>query len=220
MKKHRWIQKKYIPNYLTIFRIFIMVIVIILILIPKNQTVYSLPLDFQISVVKANFDINDIVAGSLFILASITDSLDGYLARKYHWISDFGKLWDPLADKLLINGTLICFAAKGLIPIWIVVILILRDIIVDAFRMTALQKSILVPSHKLGKWKTTFQMIGIIFIFFFFRFDYELAQATKQVLEWYLIQNLMMIIATIFSLASMVEYIKFISNAIKNKQEV
>lgn len=213
-----YIKKQYIPNYLTILRIFFMVLVIIFILVQIGNPIYYLPLNGYISSYKAGFRVNDIVAGSFFIIASITDFLDGYLARKYNWISDFGKLWDPLADKLLVDGSLICLSYNDLIPVWITVILILRDFIVDAFRMNALRQKIVVSSKLLGKLKTIFEMIGLIFIFFFFHFSYDDAYISNQIIDWYLIQNLFMIIATIFSLCSMIEYISLISKLTKNKQ--
>ena len=213
-----YIKKQYIPNYLTILRIFFMVLVIIFILVQIGNPIYYLPLNGYISSYKVGFRVNDIVAGSFFIIASITDFLDGYLARKYNWISDFGKLWDPLADKLLVDGSLICLSYNDLIPVWITVILILRDFIVDAFRMNALRKKIVVSSKFLGKLKTVFEMIGLILIFFFFHFSYDDAYISNQIIDWYLIQNLFMIIATIFSLCSMIEYICLISKLTKNKQ--
>ena len=224
MKIKTYIKKQYIPNYLTILRIFFMVIVIVFILVHIGKPLYYLRLNSYISEYEAGFRINDIIAGSFFIIASMTDFLDGYLARKYNWISDFGKLWDPLADKLLIDGSLICLSYNNLIPIWITVILILRDFIVDAFRMNALRKNIVVSSKWLGKLKTIFEMIGLIVIFFFFHFTYNDAYISNQIIDWYLIQNLFMIIATIFSICSMIEYIKLISklptNNIKENEDV
>lgn len=210
-------KKENIPNYLTILRIIFMILVIVFILVHIGPNLYYLPLNFRISSVFVPFSTNYIVAGSFFILASLTDFLDGHIARKYNWISDFGKLWDPLADKLLINGVLICLAYKDLVPVWLVVILILRDFIVDAFRMESLRKNIIISASWNGKIKTFFEMFGIIFVFFFFNFSFTKAVETNQIIDWYLIQNLFILIATFFSLVSMCEYIyKFNKNKINN----
>ena len=192
-----------------------MVIVIIFVLVPFGPTCYSLRLNASVSDATASFQLNEILAAILFVIASLTDFLDGYIARKYNWVSDFGKIWDPLADKLLVDGVLICFAYLSLIPIWVCVLLILRDFIVDAFRMHALSKQIIVPASMWGKLKTVFELVGLILIFFFMHFSFGLAVATGQEVDWYLGQNLVMLIATIFSLVSMCIYIVQISKKIQ-----
>ena len=192
-----------------------MIIVIIFVLVPFGPVCYNLKLNAAVSDTSAAFQLNEILAAILFVIASLTDFLDGYIARKYHWVSDFGKIWDPLADKLLVNGVLICFAYLSLIPIWVCVLLILRDFIVDAFRMHALSKQIIVPASMWGKLKTVFELVGLILIFFFMHFSFALALATNQEVDWYLGQNLVMIIATIFSLVSMGIYIVQISKKIQ-----
>lgn len=192
-----------------------MAIVIIFVLVPFGPICYSLKLNATVSDVTASFQLNEILAAILFVIASLTDFLDGYIARKYHWVSDFGKIWDPLADKLLVNGVLICFAYLSLIPIWVCVLLILRDFIVDAFRMHALSKQIIIPASMWGKLKTVFELVGLILIFFFMHFSFELAVSTNQEVDWYLGQNLVMLIATIFSLVSMCIYIVQITKKIQ-----
>ena len=191
-----------------------MVIVIIFVLVPFGPICYSLRLNSAVSDASASFQLNEILAAILFVIASATDFLDGYIARKYHWVSDFGKIWDPLADKLLVDGVLICFAYLSLIPIWVCVLLILRDFIVDAFRMHALSKQIIVPASMWGKLKTVFELVGLILIFFFMHFSFNLAVTTNQEVDWYLGQNLVMLVATIFSLVSMGIYIVQISKQI------
>ena len=191
-----------------------MVIVIIFVLVPFGPICYSLRLNAAVSDATASFQLNEILAAILFVIASLTDFLDGYIARKYHWVSDFGKIWDPLADKLLVDGVLICFAYLSLIPIWVCVLLILRDFIVDAFRMHALSKQIIVPASMWGKLKTVFELVGLILIFFFMHFSLQLAITTNQEVDWYLGQNLVMLIATVFSLVSMGIYIVQISKKI------
>ena len=191
-----------------------MIIVIIFVLVPFGPICYSLKLNGAISSATASFQLNEILAAILFVIASLTDFLDGYIARKYHWVSDFGKIWDPLADKLLVDGVLICFAYLSLIPIWVCVLLILRDFIVDAFRMHALSKQIIVPASMWGKLKTVFELVGLILIFFFMHFSFDLAVATNQEVDWYLGQNFVMLVATLFSLVSMGIYMVQISKQI------
>ena len=191
-----------------------MIIVIIFVLVPFGPICYSLKLNGAVSSATASFQLNEILAAILFVIASLTDFLDGYIARKYHWVSDFGKIWDPLADKLLVDGVLICFAYLSLIPIWVCVLLILRDFIVDAFRMHALSKQIIVPASMWGKLKTVFELVGLILIFFFMHFGFDLAVATHQEVDWYLGQNFVMLVATLFSLVSMGIYMVQISKQI------
>ena len=191
-----------------------MIIVIIFVLVPFGPICYSLKLNGAVSSATASFQLNEILAAILFVIASLTDFLDGYIARKYHWVSDFGKIWDPLADKLLVDGVLICFAYLSLIPIWVCVLLILRDFIVDAFRMHALSKQIIVPASMWGKLKTVFELVGLILIFFFMHFGFDLALATNQEVDWYLGQNFVMLVATLFSLVSMGIYMVQISKQI------
>lgn len=187
---------------------------IIFVLVPFGPICYSLKLNGAVSSATASFQLNEILAAILFVIASLTDFLDGYIARKYHWVSDFGKIWDPLADKLLVDGVLICFAYLSLIPIWVCVLLILRDFIVDAFRMHALSKQIIVPASMWGKLKTVFELVGLILIFFFMHFSFDLAVATNQEVDWYLGQNFVMLVATLFSLVSMGIYMVQISKQI------
>jgi CDP-diacylglycerol--glycerol-3-phosphate 3-phosphatidyltransferase len=101
------------------------------------------------------------ICAVLFIVASITDFLDGKIARKYNYVSNFGKLMDPIADKILTNSLLIILAGEGFIPTIIPVIIICRDIVVDGVRMLLTEQGEVLPAGKLGKFKTAFLMIGI-----------------------------------------------------------
>ena len=98
----------------------------------------------------------------MFILASITDFLDGYIARKYKLITDFGKFIDPVADKLLVLTTLIMMLHRGLMEAWIIVIVLARELAVDGLRMVAVNQGKVIAASKLGKIKTTCQMLLII----------------------------------------------------------
>lgn len=104
------------------------------------------------------------IALILFIIASITDALDGHIARKYNLVTNFGKFMDPLADKLLVSAALICLA--GRIPVWIVIVIISRELIISGFRTIAADNGIVIAASYWGKFKTVFQMIMIIWLIF------------------------------------------------------
>ena len=108
-----------------------------------------------------------IAAGFLFILASLTDLLDGHIARKYNLITDFGKFIDPVADKLLVLTTLILLIRCGLMEAWVVILILCRELMVDGLRMVAVGQGKVIAAGPLGKWKTTFQMITIVVLIFF-----------------------------------------------------
>lgn len=101
------------------------------------------------------------IAFGIFAIASLTDLLDGKIARKYNLITNFGKFMDPLADKLLVCSALIGMTAlsQGLIPAWITIIIIAREFIISGFRLIAAEKGNVIAASMWGKWKTTFQMI-------------------------------------------------------------
>ncbi|MCF0227385.1 MAG: CDP-diacylglycerol--glycerol-3-phosphate 3-phosphatidyltransferase [Malacoplasma sp.] len=175
-----------IPNALTISRlVFAVAIVIVLFIKPYNWIIdngdalldegfgtgsgfYNFPMSVMgtyhgIEVTYSSFMyIQFYVAAGLFILGCLTDFLDGYLSRKYNWISNFGKIMDPVADKVLVDSVLIVLAVFGLTYVWIVIIIIARDILVDATRMVKAKEGIVVPANIWGKCKTVFQMIGIL----------------------------------------------------------
>ena len=98
----------------------------------------------------------------LFIVASLTDLLDGKIARKYNLVTTFGKFMDPLADKVLTISGMICLIELGRIPSWIVVIIVAREFIISGFRLIATEQGIVIAANYWGKFKTTFQMIMII----------------------------------------------------------
>ena len=105
-----------------------------------------------------------IVAGVLFILASLTDLLDGHIARKYNLVTDFGKFIDPVADKLLVLTTLVMLVHCGLMAAWVVIVILCRELAVDGLRMVAVGQGKVIAAGKWGKWKTTFQMVTIVVI--------------------------------------------------------
>ena len=150
-----------LPNKLTIFRI---------ILVPVLALVWLFPYE-QISLNIGYFDILgvsvsylNIIVLVIFCVASFTDFLDGKIARKNNLVTTFGKFADPIADKLLVNMMLIILAYKRMIPLVPVVLMILRDIVVDGCRMIAAQNGVVVSAGILGKMKTALQMFTIIFV--------------------------------------------------------
>lgn len=99
------------------------------------------------------------VALAIFIIASLTDMLDGKIARKYNLVTNFGKFMDPLADKLLVCSAMIAFTGMGIMPAWIVIIIIAREFIISGFRLIAAEKNVVIAAGMSGKIKTTVQMI-------------------------------------------------------------
>lgn len=104
------------------------------------------------------------IAVGIFIVASLTDLLDGKIARKYNLVTNFGKFMDPLADKLLVGAAMICLVEMGRLQAWIVIIIISREFIISGFRLVASDNGIVIAASYWGKFKTTFQMLMIIFL--------------------------------------------------------
>ena len=102
------------------------------------------------------------VALAIFVVASLTDTADGYIARKYKLVTDFGKFMDPLADKLLVCSALICLIDTREIPAYVVLIIIAREFIISGFRLVASDNGVVIAASYWGKFKTTFQMIMVI----------------------------------------------------------
>ncbi len=102
------------------------------------------------------------IADAIFIIASLTDMLDGRIARKYNLITNFGKFMDPLADKLLVSAALICFVALNRIPAWIVIVITSREFIISGFRLVAAEAGIVIAAGWWGKVKTAVTMVTIV----------------------------------------------------------
>ena len=102
------------------------------------------------------------IALVIFCVASLTDMLDGKIARKYNLVTNFGKFMDPLADKLLVCSALICLIELGQLPSWMVIIIVSREFIISGFRLIAAEQGIVIAASYWGKFKTTFQMIAVI----------------------------------------------------------
>jgi len=182
-----------LPTKLTVVRIILSVVIMILLMFPFDAVGLSFP------VIRAGVDIDVkyIVAGIIFIIASFTDFLDGYLARKNNQVTDTGKMLDAIADKVLTNPILIIFAAEGLISPIVPVVVVVRDIVVNAIKMEAASKGKVVAAIKSGKIKTASLMIGMVLLFF------------GNVPFVYInirVDLLFIYFATIMSLVSMVQY--------------
>lgn len=105
---------------------------------------------------------SEYIALGIFVVASLTDFLDGYIARKYELVTNFGKFMDPLADKLLVSSAMICFVELGRIPAWIVIVIISREFIISGFRLIAVDNRVVIAASWWGKFKTALQIIMVI----------------------------------------------------------
>jgi CDP-diacylglycerol--glycerol-3-phosphate 3-phosphatidyltransferase len=153
-----------LPTKLTVVRLILTVFILLLLCIPFSYFGFNFPkYDFYGVPVELNY----IIAGVIFIIASLTDFLDGYLARKNNQVTDLGKMLDAIADKVLVSPVLIVLAANGFIPVIIPVIYITRDIVVDAIKMQAASKGKVVAAIKSGKLKTAAMMVGTTLVFFY-----------------------------------------------------
>lgn len=150
-----------LPNKLSCIRMVMVPIVVLVWIFPYAQLNIQMP-EFHIGVV--SLSLKNILVLCLFCIASFTDFLDGYIARKNHLVTSFGKFIDPIADKLLVNTMFVMFACMGMVPVIPVIIMIWRDTIVDGLRMSTASKGKVVAAGMLGKIKTVSQMITIILV--------------------------------------------------------
>lgn len=134
-----------LPNKLTLLRVFMIPVFVVLLLLEGGQN-QSLRL----------------AAAIVFVAASLTDFLDGQIARRCNLVTNFGKFMDPLADKLLVCSALICLVELGQLPAWIVIIIIAREFIISGFRLVAADSGIVIAASWWGKFKTVSQMIAVI----------------------------------------------------------
>lgn len=144
-----------LPNKLTIIRM-IMILPFVLLLLGAHHE-----WGWFTAIFGGILEYVDFIALAVFIIASLTDLVDGKIARKHNLVTNFGKFMDPLADKLLVCAAMICLVEMGRIPSWIVIIIISREFIISGFRLVASDKGVVIAANYWGKWKTTFQMIMI-----------------------------------------------------------
>ena len=150
-----------LPNKLTLFRILLVPVLCLVWLFPYNQAGISLG---SLTIGNVNLPYLNLIVLAIFAIASITDYLDGKIARSRNLVTTFGKFADPIADKLLVNMMLIILCYKHMIPLVCCILMILRDIVVDGCRMIAAQNGVVVSAGILGKLKTVLQMLTIILI--------------------------------------------------------
>ena len=150
-----------LPNKITISRLIIAVIIIFFAVFPWANVGASSILTTLGNTV---FTILDLILAILFVVGSATDAIDGKIARKYNLVTDFGKFFDPLADKFLVNSALIFLACYGRIPVLIIILMIGRDLAVDGIRFMAASKGEVIAANIFGKLKTVFQMVTIPFV--------------------------------------------------------
>lgn len=134
------------------------------------------------------------IALAIFIVASLTDLLDGKIARKYNLVTDFGKLMDPLADKLLVCSALICLTGMGRLASWITIVIVAREFTISGFRQIAAEKGVVIAAGYWGKFKTTFQMIMICLLIV------NLSELT-------LVTTIVMWIAVALTIISLIDYL-------------
>lgn len=153
-----------LPNRITMARIFLSVLLLVMLLVPW----YSLGVEFPVyQVATITVNLKYIIAGIIFLIASTSDFLDGYLARKNNMVTDFGKVMDAIADKLLVNGLLVILAYDRIISIVIPVVIISRDIVVDSCKMISGQNGKVVAASIMGKLKTICMMSGLTLTMFY-----------------------------------------------------
>lgn len=184
-----------LPNKLTMLRIYLSFLIIVILLFPFDAAGIVIPKLFINETIVA--DPKYLISGVLFIIAALTDFLDGYIARKYNLVTDFGKMIDAVADKVLVNSVLIILSATGFIHPLITVIIITRDSITNAIKMVAGNKGKVISASKLGKYKTMCMMVGIT-LTLFYNLPFEL---------WNLkVSDFLLIIAAILSIISGIQY--------------
>ena len=171
-----------LPNKLTMFRVILIPFFVFFMLAP-NMTGY-----------------NNYIAVAIFIVASLTDMLDGKIARKYNLVTNFGKFMDPLADKLLVCSAMICLIQTGQLAAWIVVIIIAREFIISGFRLIASDNGVVIAASYWGKFKPTFQMLMVIVLIL--NIDLPFFQILGVILTY---------VALILTVVSLIDYI------VKNK---
>lgn len=172
-----------LPNKLTLFRVVLIPFFVFFLLAPYFE------------------GYGNYIAVAIFIVASLTDMLDGKIARKYNLVTNFGKFMDPLADKLLVCSAMICLVEIDRLAAWIVIVIIAREFIISGFRLVASDNGIVIAASYWGKFKTTFQMLMIIALILDFQNRYFQMLATA-----------LTYIALILTVVSLIDYIA------KNKQ--
>jgi CDP-diacylglycerol--glycerol-3-phosphate 3-phosphatidyltransferase len=192
-----------LPNWLTIFRIF---------LVP-----------FLVVVLLTKMPAREFIGLAIFLLAIITDGLDGYFARKYKQTSRLGALLDPIADKFLMTGAFVSLVELGVVPAWMVVIILGREFLLDGLRMTAMEQGLVIPASRLGKLKTLAQTVAVCACIIQYKLD-ELSRPLIRIMFnhpvdiFTVLATTFLWIAVILSLGSMVDYFVKFARVLREKQ--
>jgi len=141
-----------LPNKITLARIFIVPLIVVFLIRPSGWS--------------------STIAGALFIIASLTDWLDGHLARRRNQVTDLGKMLDPIADKILVAAGLIPLVALGRVPVWMAVVLLGREFAVTGLRFISLSEGLSIPSSRMGKYKTVLQVVAIAMLILHYKVLY------------------------------------------------
>ena len=197
-----------LPNKLTVFRILLVPIIVILAYINIPGEVLGISTKF-------------IIIDAIFIIASITDKLDGYLARKMNLVTNFGKFLDPIADKILVISVLLILTELQKIPAWVSIVVIFREFLISGYRLVAAQsKGTVIAASMWGKVKTTIQMIVIMLVLLdpnnFFDFAKGVEMATPAII-YNVITSLGIILATAVTIISGWDYLSKGKDLFKDK---
>lgn len=185
-----------IANKLTVSRVVLIPVYVLFLLVPISHYHYW-------------------IATLIFILTAITDALDGKMARKHNLVTDFGKFADPIADKLLVLSAMICFVQINMMPAWICIIIMAREIIISGFRLICAEKGTVVAASMLGKIKTVSQMTFIILTSLNFSYYFEESiPGVCQVVE--VIRIIIMYIALAMTIISLIDYLYKNRSFLKN----
>ena len=196
-----------LPTKITVLRIILTFIIIVLLVFPFYAIGVSFP-QYAINgvVVKSQY----IAAGILFIIASLTDFLFVYLARKNNQVTDLGKMLDAIADKILVNPILIILACQGFIHVIVPIVVVLRDIFVNAVKMQAASSGKVVAAIKSGKIKTATLMVGTV-LAFFYNMPFEFISLN--------VTDFLLLIGTVMSIISAIQYFLLNKDLIFSKTE-
>ncbi len=181
-----------LPNKLTMFRVILIPFFVFFLLAPYFE------------------GYGNYIAVAIFIVASLTDLLDGKIARKYNLVTNFGKFMDPLADKLLVCSAMICLIDLGQLASWIVIIIIAREFIISGFRLVASDNGVVIAASYWGKFKTTFQMLMVIVL---------MLDITLNQFAWlHVLGVVLTYIALALTIISLVDYIAKNKNVLKEQK--
>jgi len=193
-----------LPNRISFSRIVIALLIVVILLFPFDSAgITTLKIFVNESMV---VDVKYLFVGVLFVIASFTDFLDGYVARKKNCNTDFGKMIDAIADKILIDSVLILLATIGFIHPVIAVVVMIRDVAVDSIKRYAASRGVVIGSIKLAKVKTVLFMVSISMILFY-NLPFELLNLK--------IADIILVVATIMSIVSGFEYYSYVKKKMK-----